>query len=301
MLYERLKIEGFLPERGLLRLKRSGISLYQAKKTEKNTILFLVKRKDAEKVFAIYPNVCYNKDSNQNYCVRRLGGVGLARILDFLKNRMGMLLGGLAFCAVTLAADGLVLGVELTGSKVYAREVYKALAENGVKQYGFYPDGKADMVTARLLSLSGVEFCSVQKIGHSVCVEMRLSPFAQERKRESGLMAQSTGKIQSIAVLQGTALKKVGAEVQAGEPLVGGWFENADGKRVEVTPIARVQLLCEYEGNYAVEDGEKAFCEAYLALGLEENVRFLEKEVTPTEQGYAVRLVYTLTQTVNLP
>ena len=59
-LKEILLLEGLMPERALLRLRREGIAVYDAKKIEKNQILFRIKRKDSEKVFAIYPNVCYN-------------------------------------------------------------------------------------------------------------------------------------------------------------------------------------------------------------------------------------------------
>ena len=57
---ERMIIEGLMPERALLRLRRAQIPIYNLKKIKKNQILFTVKRKDVEKVFAIYPNLCYN-------------------------------------------------------------------------------------------------------------------------------------------------------------------------------------------------------------------------------------------------
>ena len=58
---ERVLLEGWMPERALLRLRRAQIPLYNVKKIAKNRILFRVKRKDVEKIFAIYPNICYNK------------------------------------------------------------------------------------------------------------------------------------------------------------------------------------------------------------------------------------------------
>ena len=49
---ERLAIEGIMPERALLRLKRAGIDVFDVKKPQKNQILLSVKAKDCEKVFA---------------------------------------------------------------------------------------------------------------------------------------------------------------------------------------------------------------------------------------------------------
>ena len=59
----RLKIQGNMPERALLRLRRAEIPLYEVKKSQKNAILVSVKRKDVQKVFAIYPNLCYNENA----------------------------------------------------------------------------------------------------------------------------------------------------------------------------------------------------------------------------------------------
>ena len=57
---ERVLIEGMMPYRALNRLRREGICLKNVQKVQKNQILFTVDRKDIEKIFAIYPNVCYN-------------------------------------------------------------------------------------------------------------------------------------------------------------------------------------------------------------------------------------------------
>ena len=58
---ERILLEGNMPERALLRLRREKIALYHVRKTAKDRLLFSVNREDAEKIFAIYPKVCYNK------------------------------------------------------------------------------------------------------------------------------------------------------------------------------------------------------------------------------------------------
>ena len=48
---DRFLIEGVMPERALLRLKRAGISVFNVKKPQKNQILFSISKKDSEKVF----------------------------------------------------------------------------------------------------------------------------------------------------------------------------------------------------------------------------------------------------------
>ncbi len=298
-LRNRLKIEGVMPERALLRLKRGGISLYFVQKTQKNTLLLQVKRKDIEKVFAIYPNVCYNSSAYTAYRVTDLGGVGLAKAFDFSKKRAGAILGALAFCGLTLAADTTLFGVEIVGNPVYKREVLATLAEYGVRPFASYPKGREEEITAKLLSLNGVEFCSVKKVGLWARVEMRVGNMEQREAARGTLVAEDRGIIVDMAVLQGTPLKKIGDTVAVGEPLVGDWFCTQEGEQVSVEPIARVRIACVYEGAYEGSAAE-AFANAYLALSVEGTLQITEKSITPTEEGFHVKISYLVTQTRNL-
>ena len=108
---ERVLLQGIMPERALLRLKRAGISVYDAKKVEKNQILLCVKRKDIEKVFAIYPNVCYNKTAQTAYTATHQGAIGFGKVITAFQKRAGLALGFLVCMTVTLACQPLVFEV----------------------------------------------------------------------------------------------------------------------------------------------------------------------------------------------
>ncbi len=287
-----------MPERALLRLKRTGIPLYKVRKTQKNALIFQVNGKDIEKVFAIYPNVCYNIEKQTPYKIEKLGGVGFAKVLEFCKNRVGILLGALAFASVALAADSMVFGVELSGNTAYEREILLALAESGVKPFARYPKGKEDTVTAKILSLKGVEFCSVKKVGNRVRVETRVSPFPERRLQTESMCSAYTGTLLSITVLQGCALKQAGDRVQAGDALVGNYLPVEEGA-LQVAPIARVRIACTYESWHEGSEKE-AFAGAYLALNLQEGDQIAQKSLTPSGEGYEVKIEYTVTQRVNL-
>ena len=214
-LYDRIQIEGIMPERALLRLKRAGIPLYDIQKIDNSHLLLRVERKDIPKIFSIYPNV---KEAGRSvYTLSKIGGIGLAKIVDFCKNRAGFLLGGLAFCIITLAADTFVFGIEFVGTDVYARETAQALDESGIRLFAPYKAGCEDIVTAKLLSLDYVEFCSVKKEGGRIRVEVRTSPFTTTVLSKESMVAKHTGEILSITVLRGSALKKAGDTVQQGE------------------------------------------------------------------------------------
>ena len=301
---ERVALEGVMPHRALLRLKRAGITVYNVKKPQKNRLIFCVKKKDLEKVFAIYPKVCYNSAVYSPYTVTHLGAVGAGKIWETLTKRVGALVGALLFCGVGLAADTFVFGVEFVGSQAYRRETLAVLADHGLHTFAPYRAGKEDLICSKLLSLRGVEFCSVKKTGFWLRVEMRLGDIVAVTPLQGNMTATRSGKVLSIAVLSGTALKTAGDEVRAGDSLVGAWFTTPDEKGDEIrTPtevVARVRLSCEYRAAVEAESAESAFAKAYLALELSDGDAVTQKRIEERDGLYEVFIAYEAVERWNM-
>ncbi len=292
-----------MPERALLRLRRAEIALYDVKKTQKNVILLRVKQKDVEKVFAIYPDVCYNIGAYTPYVVKRMSPTGMEKWLTILKKRWGVLLGIPLFCAASSFADGLVFGIDVVGSDVYKREVFAALDEAGIRPFGKYTSKNEDMICAKLLALKDVEFCSVQKSGLWVRVEMRLGKFPTQQSDSGAMRSLYTGEIVAITALRGTPLKKVGDKIVEGETLVGDSFSIEGGGQVRVEIIARVRIACVYEALVCAESEQAAFAKAYLEIARYSEQQLTQRVVEKSADGentYVVRLAYVATQTMNL-
>ena len=289
-----------MPERALLRFKREGIAVYHAKKVKKNQILFSVSRKDSEKVFAIYPNVCYNISVYHPFTVKKVGSSGIATCFDFLKRRLGLLLGGLLFAVLLLFSDMWIFSVDHIGTDIYRRETLAALEESGITPFCVYRKGKEDEVCARILALDGVEFCSLQKSGHRLLVEVRLSPFALYRVDKENMVAKHSGTLLSITALKGTPLKKAGEEVRCGETLVENRFYTEDGGQVCVEPIARASIACVLEETFEAETAEEAFAAAYLKLQLSDRDRITESSIIGENGLFQVKIGYTVIETINL-
>ena len=297
---ERFLLEGYMPERALLRLRRAEIPLFRVQKTAKNRILFSVNRKDAEKVFAIYPNMCYNKGENSAYAVKRLGAEGLGKYLYALKNRLGLLVGGVLCLVLVGASQRLVLSVDFVGSECYRRETLQALDEAGIRQFSLYRSGQEDLVCAKLLALDGVEFCSLKKSGNRLAVEIRLSPFQTLQAESGNMTAKHDGTVQSMTVLRGSPFKKIGDTVRKGELLVENCFTTEQGGQVRVEIIARVCIACAWEGEIEAESKEQAFAKAYLALGLTEQDTLQETKIENNGKTYRVSIRYQAIETMNL-
>lgn len=288
----RLLLQGTMPERALLRLRRAGIAVYHAKKIEPKKLRLDVKKKDVEKVFAIFCGACYNISTYSAYTVTALGERGIYKYLRIVKNRAGLVLGGLLFVATVAFFDGFVFAVDFEGANVYQREARIALEEQGIRLFSPYDEEGAKGVVTKLLALDGMEYCAVKKSGMRVTVELRLSPFQTAQLQSGNMQAKHSGILLSLVTLRGEAQKKAGEKVRKGEVLVSDSFTTTDGGQVRVEPIAYARVACTHESVYDAKNETEAFAKAYLALGFSGEERITKREITPMGTGYKVYLCY---------
>lgn len=238
-------VDGVMPERAIDKLQKSGISVFSAKKIKKTQILFHIMKKDIEKAFAIYPNMCYNNIRGSVYTFTRVGALTPRERVTRRFRLLGILLGVCCFLIAVLGSTDLVFKIEVVGSKVYEREVVEILKENGVGVFSGYKSGKEKEISAQILALDGVEFCSVKKSGNRVIIEVRQTPLPQIKIEEGDLIAPRSCRLEKAVALGGTILKKAGEEITAGESIVGGFFMNLDGvSQSPTTVVATAKLLC---------------------------------------------------------
>ncbi len=282
---EKWIVEGLMPERAVDRLQRAGIFVFSAKKIEKKQILFCINKKDLEKAFAIYPNMCYNSKRESVYSFTRVGAKS-ARERKIARQRLlGLGLGICIFFLLFFNAAAYVFRVDLVGTDIYRRETLEILQANGVRIFAPYVSGKEDVICAKILELDGVEFCSVQKRGNTLRVEIRLNAFSDDNRENGDLVSPCDGVIENVVSLGGTPLKKTGERVTAGEPIVADYFTSGDEETPQATKttvVAKVKLIC--EERIGGETLEIATAQARLFV---ENVGGRVLEIAP-EDGVVV-------------
>ncbi len=300
VLRDRFSVEGIMPERAMLRLKRAGITIYNAQKVKKNQILFSVSQKDSEKVFAIYPNICYNISVYTPFVVRKIGAEGIARYKEIAKKRIGLWLGALLSIAIWAYSDRLIFGVEFVSSSVYAREAYQALEESGITPFSKYQRENEDLICSKLLALDGVEYCSVRKKGFWAQVELRFLPFTTKPIVKEKMRARHAGTLLSLTALKGTPMKEIGDEISADDVLVEDYFFTQDGGQVCVEPIARASIACLYEGMIEANSQEEAFAIAYLQLCLSDADKITQVQIVEENGLYLLKIGYTVIESINM-
>ena len=256
-------VEGLMPEKAIDKLQKTGICLTSVKKIKKKQILFCINKKDFDKAVAIYPNMCYNSNRGSVYSFTRVGDLSarakkIARI-----RRIAVGWGICSFFLLVGLFSSFVFRIETTGADVYGREIRQILKENGIEPYAFYKSGKENGICAQILALDGVEFCSVQKQGNTVLVEVRTNAFSSARRQGGDLVAPCDGVVDALVALGGTALKKNGESVSAGDKLVCEYFFNDEnGNTTQTFVVAKAKLIC--EKRFEIEDGIDTVATAIL-------------------------------------
>ena len=227
---EKFRLRGKNAEIALTRLKNAKIDLYNVKKTEKDAVTFEVKGKQARKVFAIYPKTWYNKAERGGYEAISLGETGVFPRLKGLQKRAGLLAGAAAFLLITAFADNFVFDAVYTGDGALCRQARRIVRESGVTAFSRFTDAQAEEISAKILSLDGASYASVQKKGTVLYVEARRSPFSEAEPMPGDMTAKHAGTLLSLTVLRGERAARPGSKIVAGTPLVYASLRSGEGE-----------------------------------------------------------------------
>lgn len=274
----QILVEGVSAFRAVDKLNGNGIGVLNARKTQKNALLIELDCKDVKKGFAILRGSCYN--------VKKVRDFGVLHSVRRRAPRWGLVLGAALFLACVSFAQSRVLRVDVVGSGAYyATEVLAILRENGV-QTGRGFSQEESSLTAQILSLPRVSFCSIKLYGGILTVEVQVSD--EGRALTSGdLLSPYTGEVRAITAVRGIPLVAVGDRVERGDALVQAKREDGTG----IFAIASVQIAYSFRAVYTVESREEAYGLACLEFGEIEELALRQTEGGWLAEGRSVATV----------
>ena len=259
-------VEGVGAERAVEKLVQGGVPVLSAQKIKKNAVRIRVDGKHRKKVFAILQGSCYN--------ITKERAVGAVRLWRRIAAHAGCLAGAALFLAAVCLLQGRVLAVSVVGSGAYYRsEVLRALERQGVHFLSPAPQEQA-AVTAYVLSLPRVSFCSLSLRGGVLTVTVETEDEASAPET-GALTAPRSGVVEKIAVVRGRALAAAGDEVAAGDTIA---VPAEEGGLLIACVTVRYAVDCVYEGG---EDAVRA--QSYLDHG-----EIADLTLEKTETGYRV-------------
>ncbi len=277
----------------LERLKRQNVNVLNVKKISETQTIITVKYKDLKKVFAISQNMWYNT---------LLGLGGFIGFLSKLKKSAIALIFVVAFLVACYLLDGYILGVDVYGvSGDRLAKVYRIVSDCGIKS-GKINVGVDTAYIRRSVfqSFNDCDFVTVKKSGNRLIIDIICNTESPKPIENCDkVLAKRSGKITSLKVYSGTAVKSVGDYCNTSEVLAEGYYLDKSGQRKEINCLIGYTLECVYENEYVIDS--KVTTDELIAKALFDgqidDLFVKDIAVTPVLEGensktYLVKITY---------
>ena len=161
-------------------------------------------------------------------------GRGLPALAVRYRHRLGIFVGALLFGAILFWSGRVLWGIEINGNRALSDEaVIEELRACGLTLGCPLSELDTEVLENRVLIASDeISWISVNLIGTVAHVELREveeRPLEESTMNAANLVASKSGRIEMLEEVRGQVMVKPGDLVSAGELLVSGLSERADG------------------------------------------------------------------------
>ncbi len=249
------------PRQAISKLSRGGVPVYGCEK-QGAYFTFSVPDNLVKKVFAIFESPCYN------ITIERKSP--FLRFKKFCMRRAFLIVGIAFFAACACLSNAFILRVEITGNGAYLAPAVRAeLYSLGVHENMLWRGINKPALIARVLSLPNVVFCSVQKRGSVLYVDVQTEEESAQTADYSPLISDRGGVVENIVAICGTPVVKSGDTVHSGDTLIAAYSVTADGQNAPCLAVGYATLSCTASLSYAADsESEQNLQSAYAAAAL---------------------------------
>ena len=282
-------------EAALRKLKKAGIAVYGCKKEGAN-LIFSVKDKDAQKVFAIFDKPCYN------VTVKKAGRI--RRLLNLLSLRAGLVAGAAMFVAICFLANSYVLKIEVSGSGSYLEpEIRRIVEDEGAGTFKRFSSFNVSTATGRILALPQVTFCNIEKRGSVLIVDVQTDGEHYGVTDLKPLVADREGIVRNVVAVCGTATVSAGDKVSKSDILIDTYTLSGE-ETINCLAVGYAELECSGKTEFfAPEENDGNLKDALSSVLLEtDDILSRKHTVKPTEGGviYVIEYSYLHKVSINL-
>ena len=227
------------------------------------------------------------------------------RFAAFFKRRLGLFIGAAVFIVATVFSQNIVFKIKVTGSGSFLKpQILAAANECGVKEWSFCRSADTPMLQAKILSLPSVNFCSVQREGAYLIIDVQAKESDYTLASSEPLVATENGVIKRIVTVCGTQLKNDGDSVKKGETLIGAYTLSEDGEKSPCMAVGFAEICVTHNLSlYYDKESDKNKEDALSSTALySENVIEKSVKVKPHGEGvvYEVNFTYLVTVAINM-
>lgn len=278
----------------LKKLSKANIAVFNVKKRA-NTCIFQVQDEYIKKVFAIFKHPCYN------ICIRRKSRFG--KWLTFAINRCGVLVGIALFLASVLFSQSYVLKINYIGNGSYLKtQASTILQQNGVSLGKLYSSKNLSIITAEILSLPNVCFCSVRKDGGVLTVDIRTAQQSENMLSFTPLYSDCDGILQDVVVICGTQTANCGEKISKDDAIISPFSVDENGNVTKSLVVGYATIVRSATISLPFEDENEQNLSSALSSTLLYSDSVLEKtyQVKRTENGVIFDVTFTYLHTISI-
>lgn len=239
----RVKIYGVNISKLYKILKTNNIEMKDILRQDYKTIFFTIKAGKLKKLFAVLKNLCYTITVVEYY--------GLAKLIQFFKKRFGYIIGTAIFIVVICFSNVFVSDIKIFGTKnIDPIDIMLLLNKSGIKKGTFLNKFSTEDISSLLSSqFEDISLVSVIKKGTTVIVNIKEKQTINDSIdiQSKDIIANKSGTILDIEVIQGTANFSEGDSFKAGDVLVKGGFYDIYNNFVECKAQANIKVKFNYE------------------------------------------------------
>lgn len=228
--YMTVEVTGFNQTKMLKRLTDEGIKVTNIEKIANNRMKLRLEKKDSEKTFAIFSDMCYN------YSVVEYDGV-FAYLKSAVK-RVGIIVGTLACMACSFVLSGYVMRVEIGDlERIGKLELLSYLKEENIGVGSKISSLDRDEIRRVINAYEGVAESSVELNGTTLkinVIERDVSGEAPEKKQV--ILSRYDATVTRVVCSGGTAKAQIGRIVKRGDVLIEGALYDQAGEKLKDVP-----------------------------------------------------------------
>lgn len=239
----KVNLKGVNLNRVYKECKKNDIDMFDIDRKDYKNITFFIDKSNKQKLKKIAEQQRYEINFDKDFGAIKLKSSALLHV--------GLFIGAIIFVLANIFSNMFIWQIKIYGnSNVSNDDILSVLSKNdicvGKKIDAQALDGIEEQLTSQIDDIS---LCSVIKKGSTIIVNVR------EKSQTESLQSIFQGKdivatknltITNIVVSNGTALKKAGDSVKAGEVIVAGYVLDSGGNKVSCKANAKISAKTWY-------------------------------------------------------
>lgn len=275
--------------------QKENIALYNIDRKDYKNIEFDINYKDKKHFYELV--------KLQNYACIESQTQGKNKIANFVKLRFGLIFGAFLFIFFNIFSSFMIFDIKIYGnSYVDSSKIIQVLNTYNINVGKFVKNQDFNFIETEITNnIEDISLCSIMKKGTTIVVNVKEKLKNEEMQfisQGKDIVATQNFTLTELVVANGTAKKKVGDSVKAGDVIVAGYVLDSYGKKINCKASANIKAktwfsaseIYKKELEINVRTGKKVI-NSYLDLfgvkypikNIKNEFEFFEEELKETE------------------